>query len=279
MAKKKKKNKVIRGKKMLFPHNSERLYLRSLRLVLKNIRDNTVQLLIQRLPLILAGAKQDYSNRAWSDALDRIIEEIDFLADPERVKANIGVRASGLQIAQYNSKQIEKTYDQGLGVNIFSQEPWLSTQLESFNEQGSALITSLSDDEISSVKQVVLRSVSEGQSLTTTIKNIQKRFAISYRHAKLIARDQTAKLNGSLTRLRQENLGIDTYIWQTSGDDRVRSSHKVLDGMECSWKDSSVYRIPGETNWRKKSSINAFEGQIGQDFQCRCVSIPVLNED
>lgn len=279
MAKKKKKNKVIRGKKMIFPHNAERLYLRSLRLVLKNIRDNTVQLLIQRLPIILTSAKQDYSNRSWSDALDRIIEEIDFLADPERVKANIGIRASGLEIAKYNSKQIRKTYDQGLGVNIFSQEPWLSTQLESFNEQGSALILSLSDDEISSVKQVVLRSVSEGQSLTNTIKNIQKRFAISYRHAKLIARDQTAKLNGSLTRLRQENLGVETYIWQTSSDDRVRASHKVLDGMECSWIDSSVYRIPGEDKWRKKSSINAFEGQIGQDFQCRCVSIPVLNEE
>ncbi len=275
---KKKKSKIIKGKKLLFPHNSERKYLRSLRLVLKSIRENTQRLLVERLPYLLISADQDYSNQLWSDFLDRIIDQIDLLADPSRLKAYAGIKEVGEEIAQYNSIQTIKSFPSELGVNIFVQEPWLATQLESFNEQGAALISSLSDDEISSVKQVVLRSVSEGTNLTTTIKDIQKRFSISFRHAKLIARDQTAKLNGSLTRLRQENLGIENYIWQTSGDDRVRKSHKVLDGMECTWQDPTVYRIPGETKWRKRSSIGGAELHIGQDFQCRCTSIPVLEE-
>lgn len=90
-------------------------------------------------------------------------------------------------------------------------------------------------------------------------QEIQKRFGMTSRRAKLIARDQTSKLNASLTKLRQQELGVEEYIWQTAGDERVRASHKAHDGKKFRWD-----HLPKET------------GNPGNDINCRCVAIPVL---
>jgi SPP1 gp7 family putative phage head morphogenesis protein len=78
---------------------------------------------------------------------------------------------------------------------------------------------------------------------------------------KFIARDQVAKANAALVQQRQTLLGVDQYIWSTSKDERVRDSHKSKEGKKYSW-DSP----PADT------------GHPGEDYQCRCVAIPILPE-
>lgn len=90
---------------------------------------------------------------------------------------------------------------------------------------------------------------------------ILERADVTKSRASLIARDQTLKLNGAVTRERQTASGIDKYIWSTSLDGRVRDEHKELEALTFSWND------PPEP------------GHPGEDFQCRCVAIPVLPED
>ena len=79
------------------------------------------------------------------------------------------------------------------------------------------------------------------------------------KRAKLIARDQTQKVNAAVTQGRQSNLGVTEYIWRTSSDERVRESHKSKNGKRFRW-DSP----PADT------------GHPGQDIQCRCVAEPVI---
>ena len=81
---------------------------------------------------------------------------------------------------------------------------------------------------------------------------------MSESRAELIARDQTLKLNGAITKARQTSAGVNSYTWNTSHDDRVRESHAALDGQIISWD------APPEA------------GHPGEDFQCRCVPIPVI---
>lgn len=275
MAKKKPKQK--RGKKMLFPDNAEKSYARALRKMLFGIKGHINSILFPYLKFILDQSQQDYARDTWSSILDAAIEKIRLESIPYMMNAANEIKLVGFKISKYNEMQIQKSLNPLLGVDQFLNQPFLKTQLESFSEQSTALISTLSVDEIQDVKGVVLRAVANGDRFTDTAKNIQKRFEISSRHAKMIARDQTAKLNSSLARLRQESVGVTEYIWQTSGDDRVRKSHKVLDGMICSWKDASIYRVPNETHWRKKSSIGATLDAVGQDYQCRCVSIPLID--
>jgi SPP1 gp7 family putative phage head morphogenesis protein len=77
----------------------------------------------------------------------------------------------------------------------------------------------------------------------------------------LIARDQTLKLNSAITKDRHIAAGISEYTWSTSLDDRVRPEHEALEGTKHSWD------APPEP------------GHPGEDFQCRCVAIPVIDED
>jgi SPP1 gp7 family putative phage head morphogenesis protein len=79
--------------------------------------------------------------------------------------------------------------------------------------------------------------------------------------AKLIARDQTSKMNGAMTMLRQTSLGISRYIWQTAGDERVREEHADLDGQAFAW------------------DAPPSEGNPGEPVNCRCVAIPVIDMD
>jgi SPP1 gp7 family putative phage head morphogenesis protein len=78
--------------------------------------------------------------------------------------------------------------------------------------------------------------------------------------AELIARDQTLKLNGQITATRQMRAGVERYTWSTSQDERVREAHAELEGQTFSWSG------PPEV------------GHPGQDFQCRCVAVPVVEE-
>jgi SPP1 gp7 family putative phage head morphogenesis protein len=76
--------------------------------------------------------------------------------------------------------------------------------------------------------------------------------------AELIARDQTLKLNGAINRSRQQAAGVTSYVWSTSGDERVRDTHAELDGKTFDWG------APPEP------------GNPGEDFQCRCVALPII---
>jgi phage-related protein (TIGR01555 family) len=87
-----------------------------------------------------------------------------------------------------------------------------------------------------------------------------ERGSVSESRAELIARDQTLKLNGAITEIRQTNAGVTEYTWSTSQDERVREEHAALEGQTFAWSSPPAVGHPGE------------------DFQCRCVALPVIDE-
>ena len=86
---------------------------------------------------------------------------------------------------------------------------------------------------------------------------LRERYGVSDSRASLIARDQTLKLNGTINKHRQTAVGIEQYKWSTSHDERVREAHRRLNNTIQKWS------IPPEV------------GHPGEDYQCRCVAIPV----
>lgn len=83
------------------------------------------------------------------------------------------------------------------------------------------------------------------------------------KHALMVAEDQLAKLNANLNRSRQEASGIDSYVWETRGDNRVREAHRVLNGKRFTWESGGA---PGE-------------GHPGEAPRCRCTAAPVLDRN
>ena len=117
------------------------------------------------------------------------------------------------------------------------------------------------------VEQVLAQPLDRGVRVEEIAAQLQERFGIEERRAALIARDQTLKLSGQLQEQRQTQAGISRYVWTTSGDERVRHDHAILDGTVQSWDAPPV--VDQRTGRR---------AHPGGDFQCRCTADPVLDD-
>lgn len=272
--------KLKRPAKWLLPFSVERQYTASLYRYTFQIRKVISEQIFPKLPRWIDLTTYNYPDPVdvkIDSIVDDVIQDInatlvliDILLRPSQTAAINSAARYGLEIAAFNQRQYQKTMNSVLGLDIFLEEPWLEAQLELFANQNAQLISNMTANEIERVSGIIQRALQEGSSYSSVVENIEKSFGITRRHAKLIARDQTTKLNGSLTKLRQQESGITTYRWQTSGDERVRPDHRVLDGKLCRWDDPTVYFNDKSGKWEKRSTIGGTNVHTSQDVNCRC---------
>ena len=89
-------------------------------------------------------------------------------------------------------------------------------------------ITSIPDDLLNDLQDVLTKDTASGKTLTEIIEDIQGRFDVSESKARLIARTETAKINAALTQARSEALGISCYEWLSALKDTTRESHAEM---------------------------------------------------
>jgi SPP1 gp7 family putative phage head morphogenesis protein len=90
---------------------------------------------------------------------------------------------------------------------------------------------------------------------------------------KLIARTESSKASSALTQARSQAIGVNWYVWRTSGDKRVRSSHKHMDHVLINYNDPpSPEKLIGV-----KSSLGKYSA--GDAPNCRCYAEPVIDID
>lgn len=123
------------------------------------------------------------------------------------------------------------------------------------------LIKSIPEQYFEKLEKALVKNMESGARFEKLISEVERIGGVTESRAALIARDQTSKMNGAFNEVRQRSLGIESYEWQTSGDERVRDEHVENDGKVFRW-DS-----PPKT------------GHPGEDIQCRCVAIPIFNLD
>ena len=85
------------------------------------------------------------------------------------------------------------------------------------------------------------------------------------KRARAIIRTESSKICSTLTQVRMQKIGLNAYIWSTSEDYRVRSSHSFLDGVLFFWDDPPT--------------IDNYQDHCGRFINCRCVPIPVTSID
>lgn len=133
-----------------------------------------------------------------------------------------------------------------------------------------ALIKSIDSVYFDSIRKIVLDGYHAGTPTAELARMLEDRYDVTRSRAKFIARDQVAKLNGQVSKARQTRLGITSYKWSTSHDQRVRDNpdggdHASLDGKVFDWSDPPI--VDHRTGRREHP---------GGDYQCRCVAIPIL---
>lgn len=161
----------------------------------------------------------------------------------------------------------KRVVNKTLGINLledYYSGDYYRTMLDRWVSDNVDLITSIKDNSLDKMKELVYTNYMEGRSTTDIVKKIQHQYGVDKRRARLIARDQTAKLNADITKSQQQDAGVSKYKWSSSRDRRVRKSHRELDGKVFSW-DS-----PPETDGGRHC-------HPGEDYQCRCCALPIFD--
>ena len=169
-------------------------------------------------------------------------------------------------IADRTNRNNQEIIARLFNIDVARESPQILAALSAARDANVALITRMADEQLAQVRRLVNEAGTSGMRAATLAKRLQERLAIGERRAALIARDQTLKINGQLTQIRQRDAGVERYVWSTSQDERVREMHAELEGQTFSWDDPPVTNEQGDTN------------HPGEDYQCRCIAIPVIPE-
>jgi SPP1 gp7 family putative phage head morphogenesis protein len=266
-----------RAPRWLFPAGLERDYTNQLVRMVDSFESDIKRLLFSRLPSLAIQAQ--------------VTRADDFLDDIKSLMAALNVSAASIfggaeqtaftmatRVMNFSRDQYKRIINATLGVDPISTDDYLRTNLKAFAQQNASLIKSIPQNLLTDVEGIVTRGLTGGATIRDMERDIKSRLNVSKNKARLIASDQIGKLNGQMTKLRQERVGVIEYIWNTSGDERVRHSHRVLDGKICRWDDDTVYRNPGETEWLPRSSLKGAEAEPGEEIRCRCWAEPVMDD-
>lgn len=193
--------------------------------------------MIDRMRADFDGAMKLYASKTATKFVAQSLQEVDKRL-AKSIKASVGVDITGILVA----------------------DPEITRQIGLAITTNVSLIESIPQQYMDKVETLIQENFLSGMRWETLADKLLNLGTEVDNRAALIARDQTAKLNGVFNKVRQTSLGIEKYEWQTSGDERVRDTHAENDGKIFSWDDP-----PEET------------GNPGEDINCRCVAIPVFD--
>lgn len=240
------------------PKIAEVRYRRQLDTLVKRLKADVNNQIIP----VLRRLQPEYVNDAYARTLEEAFDNLRKAYIDINTNAKIVSSSFVDDTNRVNKKRFYSAMEDAVGVNIESiiQDEGLEDILVATTRENVALIRSIPEEYFKKIETLVFTGTTQGTRAGSMIAQIQKIGKTTTKRAKLIARDQSSKLNSALNQQRQQNLDVEEYIWRTSGDERVRHNHRSKNGKKFRW-DSP----PKDT------------GHPGQDIQCRCVAQAIIN--
>ena len=249
-------------RRCLFPTQIEREYQRQVRgiayLIVLAYDAALAEVYEQAIAMRAARLDETAPVSGWAALFVRAIERATVNTDKLLTEAfQLARRFSGRTDA-FHKRQFMQMIRATYGVDIFKGEPWLANELGAWEAENIALIKSVGEQAKASMHGTYIRAVKDGRSLRDVKAEVKSLYGVADKRAELISRDQIGKLNGQLTAIRQQAIGVEAYTWESMDDSRVRPSHQDYDGQTFKWSDPPP------------------EGHPGQPIRCRCYASPVL---
>jgi SPP1 gp7 family putative phage head morphogenesis protein len=292
-ARRKKLGRAARGRsrkpsRWLYPWATERRYAAALRSWLRPIKEYVHKYIKANQEAILRG---DSEALVRKDAIPggsyrRMVQSLNgwyktYIPElgsgqPPQIYMGLGNIAETMNA--FNEAQWEKASKAELGVEFPVYEEWWPEAKRFWQDQNYRYFQDLAGDYIKQINIRAEQAITSGWSPVQLAKALVKIDAsINTSRANLIARDQIGKLNGQVTQARMEAVGLEMYIWSTSGDERVRDSHAELEGKLCQWDDPSLYSEDGGKTWKSRPA-SWCQLHPGEDIQCRCTALSYWDE-
>ena len=155
----------------------------------------------------------------------------------------------------------------------------LINSFERFNIKSSFLTTDINNNYINNSKLFIknmlfeettkmrneLRElVEQGASNKSISQYLQDNYKMTQKRSLFIARQESSLLLSEYSKQQYLNNGIKKYIWSTSNDERVRKLHRELNHTIQEFDNPPI----DDTNGKRHNP--------GENFNCRCVAIPIL---
>lgn len=145
----------------------------------------------------------------------------------------------------------------------------MSEDLEKFitakyGEDLEKYIKNWSIQSVQRLRERISANAFSGYRASNLVEEIIADYGVSERKAKFLARQETSLILSTFREGRYKEVGIEQYQWSTAGDNRVRDTHRHLQGKIFSWDSPPVIDTLGH------------RGHPGEAFGCRCVAKPVL---
>ena len=159
------------------------------------------------------------------------------------------IRENAEKLYEHQAAALNKQIKDTLGVE-------LSDDLFDTKEMRK-LVDEIAESDINDVKETVDKLLDAAEVIfeRNRLRNIFLFLAVS----------RVIRSNAAITRQLHEQMGVSEYVWTTQRDNRVRDSHRRLDGRIFKYSEPPVMN--------EKSGER---GNPGDDFGCRCVATPVF---
>jgi len=182
------------------------------------------------------------------------------------------------RVKDKTEKEFVNEFERQTGTQPLQNQLNVDEFIEDSLQANVSLIKTIPEQHFSQIKTLTENAVRKGELTPALQKKIRELSQASKNRARLIARDQVAKLMGNIEEARQRNLGVTRYIWNTRQDQRVRSfastkgasDHKRLEGTIQKWGADPVTVFKGKRAGERHSP--------GNDIACRCWSQAVYDE-
>lgn len=236
------------------------------------------QVVSEHLPEIRAAAANERNSSTRADGINDLMATIQSVfsvmgEDLEKRLDEFDIYSKLKELSELTTKlsirQWKRVVRQTLGLDIFDDYysgQFYQEMLDYWVSQNVALIKTIPQSTLGKMREIVYEGYRNGRTTTAILKEIQHTYSVNKKHARLIARDQIGKLNADLAERQQTDAGVEEYKWSDSRDSRVRPRHKHLNGKTFRWDNPPV--VDTKTGRR---------AHPGQDYECRCVALPVFN--
>lgn len=262
------------------PDSAEREYTRRMLRYAREVNREVVRIIIPRVGDIVAAYRGQARVDSWADDIAALIAEFlrvtgvmgaatirtlpsqfEAVSNFNEAQFRMVVKANTGQTLPPKLPMGQRQAGSLLGVNVFRDEPFLQPLAEGWIADNTALIKDVPEKVAKDLEALIRRGVMSGASVRDLQEQIRERLPMTEHRAKLIAQDQTLKLNAALTRQRLQSVGVTEYRWRSVMDNRVRPEHAEYNGKVFSWDKPPP------------------DGHPGTPVRCRCRSEAVWPDE
>jgi SPP1 gp7 family putative phage head morphogenesis protein len=220
-----------------------------------------------KLPIEIKNAIA-VSKSKFMETVSKVDKKLQSL-QPEKIAEKISLKeAFDTSLYEFDEKFIDSL--KAITVQPKLSKKQIDTISEEYSENMKLYIRDFVDEEVKKLRKEVEANVMAGMRYENLVDTIQKSYGVSQNKAKFLARQESNLLVAKFREVRYREVGLEKYEWRCvagSAEHPVRDSHLALDGKIFSWDNPPVTTMPGKPQRRNHP---------GEDYNCRCLAVPVL---